>query len=219
LSIPLSVITTFIGLYFAGYTFNIMTLAGLALGVGMLVDNSIVVIENTFRHLEQGEPVEQASVVGASEVGMAITVSTLTTVIVFLPIVFATGIVAKLTTTMAVTVTIALLSSLFVALTIVPLFSSIFYRGKGSEVINKNAMREARFEGGRRLYQKILTDALKKRKYILGGAIALFIISVAIIPFMKTEFLPESDPTINSAQGDSASWHSYRGNGSGHQSG
>jgi len=193
LSMPLSVITTFIGLYFAGYTFNIMTLAGLALGVGMLVDNSIVVIENTFRHLEQGEQVDQASVVGASEVGMAITASTLTTVIVFLPIIFATGIVAKLTTTMAVTVTIALLSSLFVALTIVPLFSSIFYRGKGSEVVNKNAMREARFEGGRRIYRKLLTAALKKRKYVLGAVVALFIISVAIIPFMKTEFLPESD--------------------------
>jgi len=162
ISLPLSIIATFIGMYFAGYTFNIMTLAGLALGVGMLVDNSIVVIENTFRHIEQGEPVDQAAISGASEVGMAITASTLTNVVVFLPIVFATGIVAKITTQMAVTVTISMLSSLLVALTTVPLFSSVFYRTKSGET-SKKAMKEPRFEAGRRTYRRLLTTALKKK--------------------------------------------------------
>lgn len=193
LAIPLSVVTTFIGLYFAGYTFNIMTLAGLALGVGMLVDNAIVVIENTFRHIELGEPVDEASVVGASEVGMAITASTLTTVIVFLPILFASGIVAKMTTAMALTVTLALLSSLFVALTVVPLFSSLLYKAKGSESADERAMKEARFEGGRRIYRNMLTGALKKRKTVLAIVFGAFLISLAIIPFMHTEFMPESD--------------------------
>ena len=193
LAIPLSVVTTFIGLYFAGYTFNIMTLAGLALGVGMLVDNAIVVIENTFRHIELGEPVDEASIVGASEVGMAITASTLTTVIVFLPILFASGIVAKMTTAMALTVTLALLSSLFVALTVVPLFSSLLYKAKGSESADKRAMREPRFEGGRRIYRNMLTTALKRRKMILAITFGTFLISLAIIPFMRMEFMPESD--------------------------
>jgi len=193
LAIPLSVVTTFIGLYFAGYTFNIMTLAGLALGVGMLVDNAIVVIENTFRHIELGEPVDGASIIGASEVGMAITASTLTTVIVFLPILFASGIVAKMTTAMALTVTLALLSSLFVALTIVPLFSSLLYKARGSEMADERAMKEPQFEGGRRLYRRLLISALKKRKTVLAVAFGAFLISLAIIPFMHMEFMPESD--------------------------
>jgi HAE1 family hydrophobic/amphiphilic exporter-1 len=193
LAIPLSIITTFIGLYAAGYTFNIMTLAGLALGVGMLVDNAIVVIENTFRHIEQGEPVEGASIVGASEVGMAITASTLTTVIVFLPIIFASGIVGKISRSLALTVSLALFASLFVALSIVPLFSSLLYKAKGSESADKSALREPRFEKGRRIYRNLLTAALKKRKLALAVVIGLFVLSLAIIPLMRTEFIPESD--------------------------
>jgi HAE1 family hydrophobic/amphiphilic exporter-1 len=193
LAIPLSIVTTFIGLYFAGYTFNIMTLAGLALGVGMLVDNAIVVIENTFRHIELGEPVDGASIIGASEVGMAITASTLTTVIVFLPILFASGIVAKMTTAMALTVTLALLSSLFVALTIVPLFSSLLYKARGSEMADERAMKEPQFEGGRRFYRRLLVSALKKRKTVLAVAFGAFLISLAVIPFLHMEFMPESD--------------------------
>ena len=96
-SIPLSIITTFIALYFAGYTLNLLTLGGLALGIGMLVDNSIVVIENMFRHVQEGKDPKTAAKLGASEVGMAITASTLTTIVVFLPMAFATGLTGMLT--------------------------------------------------------------------------------------------------------------------------
>ncbi len=128
LAIPLSIITTFIALYAAGYTINLLTLGGLTLGVGMLVDNAIVVIENTFRHIEMGKVASSAAIVGASEVGMAITASTLTTIIVFLPVVFSTGITAKLTQGLALSVAFSLVASLFVALTIVPLLSSLLFQ-------------------------------------------------------------------------------------------
>ena len=97
LAIPLSLITTFIAFYLAGYTLNLLTLGGLALGVGRMVDDSIVVIENTFRHIELGESRKEAAIRGASEVGMAVTASTLTTIVVFFPMVVASGITAKLT--------------------------------------------------------------------------------------------------------------------------
>jgi HAE1 family hydrophobic/amphiphilic exporter-1 len=117
LAIPLSVITTFIAFYLAGYTINLLTLGGLALGIGMLVDNAIVVIESIFRHMEEGEDREKASKKGASEVGMAITASTLTTIAVFFPMVFAQGITGRLTRGLALAIAFSLLASLFVALT------------------------------------------------------------------------------------------------------
>lgn len=194
-AIPLSIITTFIALYAAGYTLNLMTLGGLALGVGMLVDNAIVVIENTFRHIEEGKHVEIASVLGASEVGMAITASTLTTIIVFLPVVFASGITGKLTQSLALTIAFSLLSSLFVALTLVPLFSSLLFkvRAKDIEAKEKIVVKEPKFGKARRFYQNLLTGALRKRKLVLAGVFGLFILSLGLIPFMGTEFLPQSD--------------------------
>ncbi|MBC7363298.1 MAG: efflux RND transporter permease subunit [Candidatus Aminicenantes bacterium] len=195
IAIPLSIITTFIALYAAGYTLNLMTLGGLALGVGMLVDNAIVVIENTFRHIEEGKNVDEASIVGASEVGMAITASTITTIIVFLPVVFASGITGKLTRSLALTVAFSLVSSLFVALTLVPLFSSLLFRthrkvfGPEKEL----AVKEPKFEKARRVYRNWLTLALRKRKLVLAVVSVLFVVSLALIPFVGTEFIPQSD--------------------------
>lgn len=124
-----SVITTFIGIYLFDYTLNIMTLGGLALAVGMPVDDAIVVIENTFRHLdEEGEDRVTAAKRGAEEVAMAITASTLTTVVVFLPMVLSTGIAGRLSRPLAVTVTLALFASLFVSLTIFPVLASLLFR-------------------------------------------------------------------------------------------
>lgn len=189
LAIPLSIITTFIALYAAGYTINLLTLMGLTLGVGMLVDNSIVVIENTFRHIELGKSATTASIVGASEVGMAITASTLTTIIVFLPVVFSSGITAKLTQALALSVAFSLLASLFVALTIVPLVSSLIFEKSGG---NFKPIKK-RFEGPRRFYRKLLVSALKHRKQVLIAAGVLFLISVALIPIIGTEFMPTQD--------------------------
>jgi hydrophobic/amphiphilic exporter-1 (mainly G- bacteria), HAE1 family len=128
-SIPVSVIATFFMMYQTGTTLNIMSLGGLALGVGMLVDNAIVVLESIFRKREAGiEPVEAANR-GASEVGMAVVASTLTTIAVFLPVVFLEGIAAQLFRDQALTVSFALIASLAVSLTLIPMMAALSRRG------------------------------------------------------------------------------------------
>ncbi|MEW5806423.1 MAG: efflux RND transporter permease subunit [Acidobacteriota bacterium] len=123
-SIPISIIATFFIMYQMGVTMNIMSLGGLALGVGMLVDNSIVVLESIFRHRNLGKPAEEASHIGTAEVAMAVSASTLTTVAVFIPIIFVQGIAAQLFKDQALTVSFSLLASLIVAITLIPMFSS-----------------------------------------------------------------------------------------------
>ncbi|MBN1782932.1 efflux RND transporter permease subunit [bacterium] len=125
LSIPVSVIATFNLMYGADLSLNIMSLGGIALGVGMLLDNSIVVLENIARHRSQGKDAFTAAGDGASEVGMAVTASTLTTVAVFFPLVFVKGIAGQLFRDQALTVTFSLLASLVVALTLIPMLASI----------------------------------------------------------------------------------------------
>ena len=134
--IPISILTTFILMYFNKITLNIISLSGLALGVGMLVDNSIVVSESIFRHRSNGENWEKAALIGTKEVAMPITASTLTTLAVFLPILYVKGIASTLFRQQALTVTFSLLSSLFVSLTMLPLLASL--RGK----IKKNKIKK-----------------------------------------------------------------------------
>ena len=123
-AIPVSVLITFILMFFSQTTLNIMSLGGLALGIGMLVDNAIVVLESIFRCREEGDSMVEAARRGASEVGMAVTASTLTTIAVFFPIVFIEGIAGQIFTDQALTVTFALLASLAVALTFIPMMAS-----------------------------------------------------------------------------------------------
>ena len=120
-AIPISIIATFALMYFSGFTLNIMTLGGLALGIGMLVDNSIVVLENIYRLHEGGEPLERAAIDGADEVTAAVIASTLTTVVVFLPLVFMRGMSGVMFKQLSIVVTFSLLCSLAVALTLVPM--------------------------------------------------------------------------------------------------
>jgi HAE1 family hydrophobic/amphiphilic exporter-1 len=122
--IPISIIATFNLLYFRDITLNIMSLGGLALGVGMLVDNSIVVSESIFRHKTLGKPLFEAALVGTKEVGMAVTASTFTTISVFLPVIYVHGVAGQLFKDQAMTVTFALLSSLIVSLTLLPMLAS-----------------------------------------------------------------------------------------------
>ena len=123
-SIPISVIGTFALLYFAGYTLNTMTFGGLALGIGMIVDASIVVLENTFRHMEHGKDRMQASIDGSEEVWSAILASTLTHIAVFVPLLFLTGVSSILFKQLSIVVMFSLTMSLFVAVTIVPVLCS-----------------------------------------------------------------------------------------------
>lgn len=198
-AIPLSVVATFIALYLAGYTLNLITLAGLALGVGMLVDNSIVVIENIFRHLEEGKPAAEAASVGTAEVGMAIIASTLTTIAVFFPMVFASGVSGQLSRGLALTVAFALLSSLFIALTIIPMLASWFFKIKKS-IKKKNekqiSLGQDKFIRLRNSYEKYLNIALRRRKLVLISVILLFITSIILVFFLGAEFMPESDRSM-----------------------
>ena len=193
LAIPLSIISTFIALYAAGYTLNLLTLGGLALGIGMLIDNAIVVIENVYRHLEEGEGADRASIEGTSEVGMAITASTLTTIAVFFPMIFATGITGKLTQALGLSIAFSLIASLFVALTVVPLSTSLLFRTPKSLRSIAKAPEERQFAKARAFYRKWLDKALHHRRWVLGGALVAFALSLAVVPFLPMEFMPAQD--------------------------
>jgi len=191
-AIPLSVLATFVGLYAIGYTFNLFTLAGLALGVGMLVDNAVVVIENTFRHLESGEEPALAAAKGANEVGLAITASTLTTMAVFLPMVLVGGLAGKLSRPLALTVCVALLASLFVAITLVPAIARTVFSGGTAEEYRR------RFERGwfvrlKERYRRSLEAALAHKAVVLVAAFAMFVGSVAVLGLVGSDFLPNQD--------------------------
>jgi len=197
LAIPLSVVTTFMGIYGFGYTFNIMTLGGLALGIGMLVDNAVVVIENTYRHLnELGERSDEAAKSGASEVGMAITASTLTTMAVFFPMVLTSGIAGKLSRPLAVTVCLALLASLFVSLTIVPMVASVILGRKRNYKEEGKERGKSKFEPIRNTYRRSLMLSLRHRKTVLFTMALLIVVTIYMIPHLGMEFMPKQDMPI-----------------------
>lgn len=189
ISIPVSIISTFIMMFFAGLTVNIMTLSGLALGVGMLVDNSIVVIENIFRHLQEEKMAPaQAALAGTKEVAMAITASTLTTVAVFLPVVYVGGIAGILFKELALTVTFSLLASLAVSLTVTPMLASVFARlkkGRTSKIMDIAS-----------LYRRSLAWTLKHGIVALVVVVVLLAGSLALIPRLGGEFIPPFDEGI-----------------------
>ncbi|HUI93081.1 MAG TPA: efflux RND transporter permease subunit [Chitinivibrionales bacterium] len=186
-AIPLSIITTFIALYAGGFTLNLMTLGGFALGIGRLVDDAVVVIENIYRHLMRGEPPVTAARRGASEVSMAIAASTFTTIIVFLPLLFSTGLAGQLTRGLCLTIMFALLASLFVAFTIVPMLSSVFFRKPKTD-------RAAWFENVKTGYGSWLSWVLDHPWITAGIVAAVLVVSLgAGAKFLGKEFMPDSD--------------------------
>lgn len=189
ISIPTSMLITFIVLWWQGISLNIMTLGGLAVAVGRVVDDSIVVLEAIFRHVKRGEPVRQATINGTKEVALAITASTLTTVAVFLPLAFVGGLIGEIFRPFALTVTFALLSSLLVALTIVPVMASYFIKANpaGAEIeAEDHHPRIARY------YEPILRKALVHPVITLVLVAAIFVGSLALTPLIGTSFLPSS---------------------------
>jgi len=183
-SIPLSVLFAVVLMYFTGLDLNVMTLAGLSLGIGMLVDNSVVVIENIYRLRGRGVPAPQASVQGARQVSGSIISSTLTTICVFLPMIFSTGMVRELLTDMALTITFSLLASLIVALTVVPCAGSTVLRTQ-KEV--KHPLFDKLLDG----YEKALRFCLKVKALPLGLAIGLLVLSVWRIATMGIVMIPD----------------------------
>ena len=192
-SIPLSVISTFTLMYFAGETLNIVTMGGLALGIGMMVDCSIVILENIFTHRQRGAPLFEAATKGAAELGPAVVASTLTTMVVFLPIVFVQGFAADLMTPLALTVSFSLLASLVVALTVVPMMSSRLLTDKSVMAQEKSGGINKWFILLRERYRKGLDWAIRHRKTVVIVTLVAFFGSFALTPFIGAEFLPDAD--------------------------
>ena len=188
-SIPISIITAIVCMYFSGITLNVISLSGLALGVGMLVDNSIVVIENIFRMRSEGYSAKEAAVEGAGEVAGAILASTLTTVCVFLPIVFTEGITRQLFVDMGLTIAYSLFASLLVALTVVPAMAA-------GVLSTAKPKKESRFfDRLMNVYEKILALALRFKPIVLILVLVLLIVS-ALASFSKgIAFMPDMDST------------------------
>jgi len=190
ISIPFSIITTFVILFFTDITLNMMSIGALALAVGMLVDNSIVVLENIYRNRSLGMDRFTASVDGTNEVSMAVTASTLTTIAVFIPIVFTGGLAAVLFKEFALTITIALLSSLVIALTLVPMLSSKLVSVKNLE---SEEEQEKKLGPLVVFYKKILSYSLKHRLITILISIVLFVVSVIMVISVGAEFFPAGD--------------------------
>ncbi|GHD07878.1 efflux RND transporter permease subunit [Zhihengliuella salsuginis] len=193
ISIPLSVLVTFAGLYISNYTLNMLTLGALTISVGRVVDDSIVVIENIKRHLSYGERKSAAIFTAVREVAGAITSSTLATVVVFLPIVFVSDAVGELFRPFSLTVTIAMLSSLLVALTIVPVLAYWFMKAPTGEIDADAVRREAEAkESGSRLqraYVPLLRRTQRHPVITLIAAVVILIGTGAMVPALKVDFL------------------------------
>ena len=191
-SIPFSLMCAITLMYFTDVTLNIISLSGLALGVGMLVDNSIVVIENIYRLRSLGVPASKAAIQGAKQVSGAIFASTLTTICVFLPIVFTQGISRELFTDMGLTIAYSLLASLVVALTLVP--------AMGAAVLKNTKEKNHRwFDAFVEGYQRLLGWALRHKAPVLSGVTALLAISIFLTTQMGTAFIPAMDSPQMSA--------------------
>lgn len=206
ISMPISIILTFAVLYLSDLTLNVISMAGLALAIGMLVDNSIVVLENIFRYRSLGHKSVEASEKGASEMSTAIIASTLTTLSVFVPVLFVPGITGQLFREMVLTVTFSLSVSLLVALTLVPMMASVLLKVKLDSKKSKKGDKPNILKKLTDKYQKLLHWSLYHKKYVLFITILMLIGSCSLVPFLGGEFMPENDQgrinvTIESATG------------------
>ncbi|SDO61342.1 efflux RND transporter permease subunit [Halobacillus aidingensis] len=192
LSIPIAIISTFTLMYFTGETLNVLTMGGLALGIGMMVDSSIVILENIVSYRQRGYSMVETAKQGASELAPAVVASATTTLVVFLPIIFVEGIASELFTPLALTIMFALIASLAVSVTLIPMLSS--------KLLTKSLKEEGRRYWFNRFlekvndgYRSILRWVLKFRKTTIAITFALIAGSVALIPLIGTEFIPPSD--------------------------
>ncbi|HHW66263.1 MAG TPA: efflux RND transporter permease subunit [Epulopiscium sp.] len=201
-AIPVSIVATFALMYFSGLTLNMVSLGGLALGIGMLVDNAIVVLENIYRHRENGEGRKDAADKGTTEVGMAVLASTLTTIAVFLPIVFVEGITAKLFKEMALTITYSLTASLVVAVTLVPMMASKILKVEKVDEIKRRKITTKIFDAWSavldnidKVYRRVLNWTLHHRLKASLITIGVFIatLSIPVLGLVGMEFFPASD--------------------------
>jgi hydrophobic/amphiphilic exporter-1 (mainly G- bacteria), HAE1 family len=198
-SIPISVIGTFALLYFGGYTLNTLTFGGLALGIGMIVDAAIVVLENTYRHLEMGKDRMTAAIDGSEEVWSAILASTLTHIAVFVPMLFLTGVAQITFGSLAAVVSFSLAMSLFVAVTIVPVLCSRFLE-RPDHGENRTGILGALYRASDRalnkldtVYSRALHTALQHRPIVFATGITLFVVAIYLGRFIGVELQPTTD--------------------------
>jgi HAE1 family hydrophobic/amphiphilic exporter-1 len=189
-AIPIAVFFSLFLMYLFDMSLNIISLGGLTIAIGMVLDSAIVVFEAIFRHKEKGEEAFKAASTGAKEVGMAITASTLTTVAVFLPLLLVRGFASVFFQPLALTVTFALVSSLLVALTIIPMLSVRFGGVTRSKLGQKLNNFYTRVES---IYVRLIKWALGHRLIVILGTIGLFVLSLMLIPFIGTELSPDVD--------------------------
>ena len=199
-AIPLSILVTFIVLYFTGQTLNVFTLGGLALGIGRLVDDSIVELENIQRHLNQERNRWEAIVNAAREVAMPIFASTVTTVVVFLPMFFVVGIARLLLIPLTLTIAIALFTSFFVSRTVTPALCYRFlkpeqeaHRSMPGWFVRLMDWSRQQYDALDRRYEKSLAWVLQHRRVLIVGVVLVFAGSLALVPLLGSEFLPVSD--------------------------
>ncbi|MGY0691268.1 efflux RND transporter permease subunit [Virgibacillus sp. FSP13] len=192
LSIPIAIISTFTLMYFTGETLNVLTLGGLALGIGMMVDSSIVILENIYSYRQRGYSLFESATKGASELAPAVIASTTTTLVVFLPIVFVEGIASDLFTPLALAVSFSLIASLVVAVTLVPMLSSKLL-SKAMENHGRRYWFDRFMDRVNNGYRNVLKWVLKHRKTTVFGTIVAIVASLALIPFIGAEFIPSSD--------------------------
>ena len=192
ISIPVSVVFALALMYFSGVTLNMISLSGLAIGIGMLVDNSIVVIENTYRLRSMGYSAIQSAVSGAHQVAGAITASTLTTICVFAPIVFVDGMTKDIFTDLALTVTYSLIASLIIALTVVPAMAKNMLKSSTKDTVLS--------QNGRIVttYKYYVDKAMDHSKLVVAGALVLLLASAGVLLVKGFEFMPAmSNPQIS----------------------
>ena len=199
-SIPTSLIIAFFLLYMGGYTLNMLSISSLAIAMGMVVDAAIVVLDNIYRHRERGEKAQEAAIFGASEVGKAITASTLTTIAIFVPLVFVGGVSGIMFKEMAFVICVTLLASLFTAITLIPMLSSKFLRmerDKDRTFVNKFYIRSERwFEKLDSRYRDLLDWSLSHRRTIIAGGFLILMSSLLLLPLVGTKFMPEVDSNM-----------------------
>lgn len=192
-TVPTSLVITFLLMYVNDYTINQITMSSLAIAIGMVVDNAIVILDNIKRYLDRGVSSRESAIWGAAEMGASVVASTLTTVAIFLPIIFTSGITKIMFGQLATIVTMALLASLFSALLLTPMMCSRFLR-KGGEMKGRVFVLSGRMlESLEGWYGGFIARALRNRFKVVAVLIALFIVSLAIIPLVGVEYMPQQD--------------------------
>jgi len=199
IAIPTSIISTFAIMNVFGFTFNNMTMLGLSLSVGILIDDAIIVIENIQRHIEKGMGIREAASFATSEIGLAVMATTLAIVVIFLPVAFMKGIIGMFFFQFALTVVFAILVSLFVSFTLTPMLSSKFLKEHTSSHTSTSVFKhlsdwlEKQYKKVEESYRRLLSIAIEHRAIVIVSAVIIFILSLYITKFLGKEFLPSED--------------------------